>query len=135
MQYQRRDEWNALRIVAGFLFAPLVAPVVLAVGADSSEPLSLWKIGKYFPLFSLLTYLVTAIVGIPLYLWFRHRQIRKFWPYPLVGLAVGSMIFLLLEMFVYAWYADLELGVALGIAGTLTTCVFWVIAVWRPEDS
>ena len=128
------SSWSYFRVVIAFLVSPLVVPIILGLLADNIEPPSVEKVIKYLPLFSFLTYLVAAVIGGPVYLVFRELKIQSMWAYSLAGLAIGLLVFLLVQVFIYAWHADMGLGVAFTFSRTLATTVFWIIAKWTPRS-
>lgn len=133
------------RTLIAFYIAPLVVPLLLALtprelsGTDLSDRLSV-VVGAF------VAYAGVWAIGGPAYLFLRARRWTSFWLAPLLGFAIGAVMWL-----VFGVLFGLSLGHSLagalsltaqpnfsrgilwpgGVTGAATGIVFWLIA--RPD--
>lgn len=129
-----------MRLVAGFLFAPLACGLLAltyAVGSEVHEAVNFLE-------FSLLIGYASAIVlGIPAYLIMRYFGLNSLKPYLLVGFVLGlipfeatwpgivSLLWAWLSGKHPHWFVSWSFELPCGLAGTLSAFVFWLIV--RPD--
>ena len=126
------SEIGTLRVFVGFLIAPTAAIIVFMLGGESEIPLPQdWP--EYFVGYGFFVYAATALFGGPAYLLFKARGWSSLTSYAVAGAAIGLLVFVVLEVFVYYWRADIGLSGTCMLAGTLATTVFWLISEWSPR--
>jgi hypothetical protein len=116
------------RIVAGFLIAPILLPVVTVVVTLQAD----FSVGQFKAGFALacilavFTYATALIVGVPVFAWYRRRGWFEPWQF-----AVGGGLLGLLPMPVIALFGPvpLFLGPVLSVIGLLSALLFWFLAV------
>jgi hypothetical protein len=143
------------RVVVAFAFAPLVVPVVLLVLAlifpdphhqwytrevlaekGLGEGLAMWMVVA--SLYSLpVAYLVELVLGIPLWLVFRHYRIRSVGVFAACGGLIGSLVVPIFAMwsgrapetplnpFSPEWFSSLEFFFIVSAAASAV--LFWII--------
>ncbi|MFM9863976.1 MAG: hypothetical protein ACKVRO_10245 [Micropepsaceae bacterium] len=127
------------RVLAGFAMAPLVPSLALflvsmATGSPARESF-------LFALFSsALGYLVTIVIGVPLFLLLRSSQLNSFTTYAVSGIAIGLAVLTLLLPPSAQWVYETEHSKSLPYVaflllfagyGFLAAAAFWLIA--RPD--
>lgn len=138
------------RVLKGFFTAPIAAPIVftllatiwtLLAGFTGAEwkaiPASLLGALVWFPLGVAVSYVVTAVLGVPAFILMRrfHRPTVIYWIVAagLIGLAAG----LLATLAVSGWSTGslVGLGAFGAVGGALTGWLFWQVAVKPPNST
>jgi uncharacterized membrane protein YfcA len=117
--------WDEIRVPVAFLVAPAMVPLYLCIIPNS------FSVPGVDPLIivlaSILSYLGTFVIGIPLYLALRAWNLTAFWVAPIVGILVGGCLGSLLPDDNFS-HAAQRFGVVVGV---LVAMVLWLIA--RPD--
>jgi hypothetical protein len=126
------------RVLLAFLAAPLSVSVVLVLvvvllrGGDLYQP---W-LGYPVILGTLLAYGPGLLLAIPIYRFLMRRRWTAFWIAPVVGFAVGAMVWLVGTSLIFdlrTAFTAMKYGAPLvgGLLGALFAAVLWLIA--RPD--
>ena len=84
-----RSLWDSVRIVLAFGLAPLGYPAAIVVlSALNGWPAS--ALASIAWTFLPISYVATPLVGVPLFLFLRRRNLTAFWVAPLAGFVVGA---------------------------------------------
>jgi uncharacterized oligopeptide transporter (OPT) family protein len=127
---EARSMWDAIRVPVAFLVAPLGAPIVLAVAVLFEDPTHLLQNPDVFAFYGGMTgaaaYVVTLLVGVPLFLILRKAKLTEFWVAPVVG---GLLPWIAGLIFFGPMPASLIAQAVL--SGAAVGTILWVIA--RPD--
>ena len=129
-QLCRYVSMNRLRIIAGFLFAPLMTPATLVVAASlRGNPLSsAHDLLAIFAIYAPFAYLAVLIFGLPAFFLFRFLGFKGVMVHLLAGATIGLVVSLFVFRVVVGW------SVASGdyawcvVAGAMSALVFWLFA-------
>jgi hypothetical protein len=136
-----------VRLIFGFLIAPLTMGIILAVSEIITDGYLAWW---YFQWSVVIGYPAAFIFGIPLYVFFLEAKgLKSFFVYVACGICIGSgayfLPFITIAINETISGSTSGLGSALGyslvagapyaiigmIFGAISASVFWVIAIWR----
>lgn len=125
--------WDAIRVPVAFMVAPLGAPMIvglLFLSGLLDDPEFLLRDPKVFTFYVGMTgsaaYVVTLVVGVPLFLILRRLKLTEFWLAPAVG---GVLPWIAILIFVGPMQVSVILLAAL--CGATVGTILWVIA--RPD--
>ena len=108
-----------LRIVLGFVGAPVAVPIFLALLFGDLDVL----ITSTF-----LAYTITVLLGAPAYVIMRRQHWISWWSCPIAGFLIGALPTLL---FLFAGAEPFSLigtFVGAGTIGAVSALIFWIIA-------
>ena len=120
---------NRARIIAAFLVAPLMTPLVL-LGADQlhGAPFNLAEQLGAFVFVSGFAYGATVLFGIPAFFLFRAKRWTNFFLYVLVGGLIGLLVSLILNYPISFDVLGLEYRGWWALAGALSALVFRMLS-------
>ena len=125
--------WDAIRVPVAFLVAPLGAPMIvglLFLPGLLEDPELLLQDSKMLTFYVGMTgsaaYVITLLVGVPLFLILRRLKLTEFWVAPAVG---GVLPWIAILIFVGPMPASTVMLAAL--CGATVGTILWLIA--RPD--
>jgi hypothetical protein len=118
--------WDAIKVPVAFMLAPLGAPIVVGViflpGLAEAPEVFAFSVGMTMS----AAYVITLLVGAPLFLVLRKLELTEFWIAPAVGAIVPWVAFLI----VVGPLPGSVIGLA-ALAGAAVGTGLWLIA--RPD--
>jgi hypothetical protein len=123
-----------MRIIIGFIVTPIVFSVAFAIGeylfvmVYSEHELTLieWLLGGIL-LAAPFSYIVMLVVGVPAFFIFRKFGWLRLWIVALTGAITSAMIGVFL-------FRTTLLSLHSVICGLLAGVIFWIIALWKPNN-
>jgi hypothetical protein len=101
-----------------------VAPAVGVVATWLALVAFMWPLSLGLVVSMLwIAYLVTVVVGVPAFLWFRSWALLSFWSYALAGLIVASIA----AVPIWLLLGSLALGLVAIMTGVITGLTFGLI--------
>jgi hypothetical protein len=122
----------AMPTVVAFLVAPLIAAFSLSVAGSVETGLtnfSLLVLLGWTVVFYFYAALATAVLGLPSFLLLRKLGVVRWWSAILVGIAVGIVVFVLVDPRGLAAVLSEPRSIVWGGIGALSAFAFW--AIWR----
>jgi hypothetical protein len=111
-----------IRVIVAFIVVALAYPLsVLVIGGEGGLSGAL--------LVASFTVPATLVIGVPLFLLFRHRAWFKWWHFLAGGFVVGLACSL--PFLVQGWEATALFAPYFIVFGLLHGVAFWLLAVWR----
>jgi hypothetical protein len=141
-----------MRVLLGFLLAPLVPAGVVLLAPVLPTPVLLAIFKNGLLLLPLIGYPITLILGVPVYWLFRKNAWLKAWQVTLAAAALGVVVPVIIPLIVLAaglldgrsfslsllaeaanaWAGFILLG---GVVGVVCGFVFWLIAVYGSHQT
>jgi hypothetical protein len=120
------------RVIAAFLIAPLMTPLVfLAADLSHGMLLNLAELPAYFFVVGGFAYGATALFGIPAFLLFRAKRWNNVLLYGLVGSLIGLLVSVIMNYPVYFSGLSFEYRGWHGVAGALSALMFRMLSGLR----
>lgn len=139
MYTQKPKRW---RLVAGFLLAPFAAalflsafPVIFVGPPTRDAAASLTIVLLNLPRPTLVAYVMTLLIAVPVYWFLRDRVQPRLITIVLVGAGVATIPFFLLSAVrIGLLLEDVTLFALLALSGGLGGLVFWACVVWGDSN-
>jgi len=140
-------EMKSKSAAKGFLLAPIIISALFSFFATATglisglghsfEPNAFLNGGLVWFLSALLiSYIASAILGVPGYLLFKNKSINSLQSYLIGGAFLGLILPLLLTLFV-GWSEIISMGwklfITSAIFGAATSYFFWLISIKSPN--